>query len=766
MTVATDLSARIARLRDRALARGNGTGGRAGERALAMMRAWRDNPGCSWGQHRAFTLLELVRSATLAIGEDSRIAGEHLFDTAAGGLDWGGWHESARAQFDALDLPADQKADLEAFLRQYNAWRCGPVHAVGIPDPAFTPGRGNWGTGGVFWASGWIENHSVRDFAKVVRIGFGGIRDDVRARLDALDPCDPACPEAANFWNAALAVCDAGILLGRRYAELARREAERADSPGEQRRLLEIAEVCDRVPARGARTFREATQALWFAHVLTCAEDNINANSIGRLDQILAPYYEQHAGDEALETMEELATKLYLDYDVQQICLGGQTPDGADGANEVTYIILEATRQLGFIRCISVRLHPRSPERLVRAAADLVRAGGGIPFFFNDDAIVRALTDRGIALEDARDYAPIGCVEITIPGRANPHAVSGWLNAAKCLELALFDGVDPRTGETLGSRTGALTDFATFDELVRACEAQVDHFARKIVYWCNRGELAQREAGPMPCWSVMTDDCIARGRDITDGGARYLYHSICFLGAANVADSLAALRKLVFDDKRIGAAEILDAVKRNFEGAEPLRRMLLNDAPKYGNDVPEVDELAADACRHFCTCMDRFRSPLGSRYFVHLFSFKCNVIFGKSTGALPDGRLAGQPLAYSLSPHQGRDQEGVTALMKSLAHIPHHLAAGSSAAIIEIDPVLLEGDAGLERMVSILRTGIDMGIGQMQFNVVSADQLEKALADPEHFGNVQVRVAGYSSRFCLLEPDLQRHIIARTKHQC
>jgi pyruvate-formate lyase len=233
--------------------------------------------------------------------------------------------------------------------------------------------------------------------------------------------------------------------------------------------------------------------------------------------------------------------------------------------------------------------------------------GGGIPFLFNDDCFIKALSDHGIRLEDARNYAPIGCIELTIPGRANPHAVSGWFNSTKCLELALFDGQDPRTGRQLGPKTGTLADYKTFDDLLKAYFTQVEFFAKRMVYFCNRGELAQRERGPLPCWSILTDDCIKRGRDITDGGAVYNYHSICFLGTANTADSLMAVKKLLYDEKKMNAQELLQALKTNFNGMESLRKMLLTQAPKYGNDQPEVDALAARVADHFIDVMDQDR---------------------------------------------------------------------------------------------------------------------------------------------------------------
>ncbi len=465
---------------------------------------------------------------------------------------------------------------------------------------------------------------------------------DLESRLAAADIGEGDFPRKENFWRAALSVCQAALELGKRYAALVRTMAAQADDGAEKARLSRMAEACERVPARPARNFFEAVQSLWLAHILTAGEDCINANSIGRLDQILWPYYQadRDAGGitrrQAVELMEELACKLYLDYEVQAITLAGLKPDGSQAANELTDIILDATGNVGFVRDLSVRLSPQSDPKLVRRCAELVVKGGGIPFFFNDDCFVPALAQRGIDLEDARNYSPIGCIELTIPGKANPHAVSGWFSAAGCLELALFNGQDPRTGEQVGPATGRFEDFASVADLHRAIERQMAHFAPRMVYGINRGELLQRERGVLPCWSLLTDDCIARGRDITDGGAVYYYHSVCFLGTANVADSLAAIGKLVFDERRIAPAELLAALRANFEGHEPMRQMLLS-APKYGNGIAGVDQVAADLDNWFIDHMDRYRSTLGGRFFVHLFSFRCNVEFGRAVGATPDG---------------------------------------------------------------------------------------------------------------------------------
>jgi len=771
------ISERVAAIREEVMARKGSfpEGMNCFVRDVALWRAARE--GRSQVQVRAALLHELVKLAKIEIRPRWKIVGQHLIHGP--GPSWGFAGEVDANAPDAIGELGVGREDIKGVRSAVKAW-CGAggatscVYGVGETTSDYDRGLGGWGgaeTCTVCWGRGWIENHSVRDYAKVLRLGFRGIRDQVEQCLQEPEVSDPDLPRKENFWKAALSVCDAGILIGERYAELAGEMAADASCPEDRERLQGIAEKCARVPAEGARTFAEAVQALWLAHVLTCGEDGINANSIGRLDQILSPYYQRdlEAGrltrEEATEIMEELACKLYLEYDVQAITLGGQDRAGRDSVNELSYIILEATRNVDFVRDLSIRLHRNGPPDFVRLASELIVRGGGIPFIFNDECFVKALNDRGIALEDARDYTPIGCIELTIPGRANPHAVSGWFSSTKCLELALFDGIDPASGQQVGPQTGKLSDMAACEDLFESYCRQVEFFAERMVYHCNRGELSQRERGPLPCWSVLTDDCIARGRDITDGGAVYNYHSICFLGTANTADSLMAMRKLVFEEGTIQPGQLLEALRENFQGSEALRQMLVRQAPKYGNDCAEVDEIARRIDEHFIHVMDRMRSPLDGRYFVHLFSFLCNISFGKMVGATPDGRRAGEPLAYSLSAHQGRDEKGVTAMLNSLAKLPHDQAAGATAAIIEVDPVLVQGDGGVDRMCQLIESAIAMGVGQLQWNVTTVERLKQAQEDPENYGNIAVRVAGYSQMFKLINGELQDHIIARTKHR-
>jgi formate C-acetyltransferase len=737
-------------------------------RTAALLRAWK--PGLSVGQVRAATLLELVRLSEVVIYPDWRLAGEHFTGHSLVSPDDPAFVDQ-RERLAEYGIGAGELEGVRAVLKRWHEAVWGRVWST-VGPAAFDAGPEQHTPCGqsVYTAIGWIENHSVRDFPKLLRIGFDGLRREIEAAMAAAPLEDPAYACGEAFWRAGLAVCEAGILLGHRYAAEARRLQALAPEPAERQRLGDMAALCERVPEYGARTLREAVQALWFGHILTCGEDGINANSIGRLDQMLQPYYSadlaagRESRESALELMIELALKLYQEYDVQAICLAGRDAAGNDLANDMTALILEASERVAFVRDLSVRVYRDSPEWLLRQCARMICAGGGIPFLFNDDCFIPALVEHGIRPEDVGEYAPIGCIELTIPGKANPHAVSGWFHLTKCLELALFNGCDPRSGIQLGPRTGELAGFADFAAFHAAYRQQVEHFAKRMVYLIHRGELMQQEAGPLPCWSLLTDDCIARGRDITAGGALYAYHSVCLLGTANTADSLCALRKLVFGERKIAPEALLAALKADFQGHEEVRQLLLRGAPKYGNDEDEVDQLAREVDEHFIELMDRMRSPQNARFVVHLFSFLANLGYGRGLGATPDGRRAGEPIAYSLSAQQGRDELGATAMLRSLAKLPHRRAAGASAAILDLDPAYVAGAEGCERLVRLLQAAVRIGVGQLQINVVTAERLRQAQQDPERFGNIPVRVAGYSQMFRLLPPDLQEHVIARTKH--
>ncbi|MEW6356662.1 MAG: pyruvate formate lyase family protein [Planctomycetota bacterium] len=738
-------------------------------RAPIVVEVYRDNPSDPLLILTAKVMAAVLRRFPVVIHPNEIIVGEGIAESMTHwGFPefWGDLHKAREGKINGLPIGGDLKGRLQEASCEWDRVR----RPMGVHRFVAEPYRDEIHAG-VFFGSGKCRNHSVRDFPKLLRLGFRGLLQEVQDAIADLPPSAPDAGPRRVFLDAARIVAEAGCEFGRRYAAEARRLADAETDETHRAELIEIAEVCERVPEHPARTFREAVQALWFGQMISGLEDQINANSLGRIDQFLWPYLKEDldAGrlgeEDARELIALLWLKLYRRYDVQQAVLGGQTREGKDATNSLTYMMLDVTDALDIIRCLSIRVHRNSPRRLLERAFRIIRKGGGIPFFFNDDAIIPALTAKGISIEDARDYAVIGCVEITIPGKTNPHAVSHQMNLAKCFELALFDGKDPVTGRQLGPQTGRLTGFADMEVVKAAYRKQVEFFAPHAVYASNAGEYAERETSPFIYRSLLTSDCIRRGRDITDGGAIYNYHSCSAIGVPNVADSLAAIERLVFREGRIGLDQLEELLRSNFAGHAEQQQMFFKRAPKYGNDDDEVDSIAAEVASHYCELMGRFKTMYGGGFHVHLFSFVWHVApFGKAVGALPDGRGAQEPLAYSISPMQGRDFKGLTALFNSLLKMPHHLAAGSSSAIIEIDPALFK-EEGFEKVVSLFQSAIARGLGQAQFNVIDAETLEKAQREPDRYRNLAVRVSGFSQKFCLLNKDMQDHIIRRTKHQ-
>lgn len=724
-------------------------------REIAFFKAWQRNHLHNNYDIRGDMLRILVETAPQEWEEDTPIQGRHL-------AEWPCIFNN--------DIPdADREAALKAWgvdaplaeirriwMLQYEGVSCESI-GEGSPEAFRDSDFMIWPSARVSTGTGCIVNHSVRGYDILLEKGFGGLLAEVETeqRRFPLESVEHIRREA--FLNGCALVCRAGLELGRRLAAL----AEKHNAP-------EIAADCMAVE-HGATSLTGAVQLLWIGHLITVGDDGLNANSIGRLDQLLQPYYlkDLRAGrtdrEKARELMTDLAIKLYQSYDVQAITLGGCDAEGRDACNDMTEIILDATEDFGQLRDLSLRVTPDTPDRVLEKAAGLVLRGGGIPFFLNDRCFVKALNDRGIALEDARNYAPIGCIEITIPGKADSRAVSGWFNMLKVIELTVNGGRDMLSGEQILPEGKLLTEYGSFQEFEDAFRENVRLCASHMVYNCRRGEKLQRHRECQLSFSLLTRDCIRRGRDITDGGAIYNWHSVCLMGVPDTADSLTALRKLVFEEKLVDPARLLKALREDFRDDEPLRQMLRTAAPKYGNDVPEADEKAAELSRYFIGLMDGF-SEENSRFFVHLFTFFANVYCGKYTAATPNGRKKGTPFAYSLSAHPGMDTEGVAAMLHSLARQPHDMAAGASAAIIDLHPSMFNSGNPVKTFVALQKSAFDMGVGQVQWNVVSAEDMIRARNDPERYGTLQVRVAGYSQMFKFIEPKLQEHLIQRTKH--
>ena len=768
-----NLSPRIEKLREYALNDGE-YGDHYAPRGWLVYESMKETEGQPSIKRHAAALANVIRGYPIRIRPGESVVGYQQHESFRGI----GWLETEDfccpdrvRDFKAriLDMPLSdvEKRKLQEAVEYYHEH---PVHHnrpwVDRPEYISRDEKA-----GMYFGWGGSEGHTVPGYDRVIREGFRGIRDQIDHELANLKPWQPEDMAKRTWLEAVRMIADAGTELGKRYAEHLRGLAAKESDSAQRDEYLHLAGICDRVPEHGARTFHEAVQALWFAHLIMGWEDGINANSFGRYDQYLYPYYQQEkeAGtltdDDALELLEAFHLALYKSYDVQQATLGGLTREGEDATNPLTYLFLEAVWRVNLIRCISLRVHRQTPRDILALAFKIIRRGGGVPFFFNDEAIVPALVEKGIPVEEAREYAIIGCVEVTIPGRTNPHAVSHMMNNAKCFELALNDGKDLKTGDQLGPQTGRLADMLDVEALWDAYTKQLEHFARHAVELSNFGDLTQQHRYPLPYTSILTEDSIARGKDMTGGGARYHYHSTCAIGLPNVGDSIHAVDRLVFRDKTVSADELVDILAGDWDGQEPLRTFVVNRIPKYGNGDEEVDRWVARAAQHYCDHMATYTSPYGGSFHAHLFSFVWHLNpCGHATSATPDGRKSGDPLAYSVSPMQGRDREGLTAVMRSLMELPHEHAAGSSSAIIEVSPRTLTGN-DLDKLLDVVETAIGQRVGQMQFNVIDVDTLQKAQEKPEDYQHIAVRVSGFSMRFCLLDREMQDHIIARTKHE-
>lgn len=764
------LSERLCRLRESALNWQETQTGYIGQRLYPALKALAACPAeMPWMKRQACMLSAAIRGFEPLVDADELLVGYNFF----GADDY--WLEQTSSRADPehhdrirryLELGLLAGEQIDELLSIVD--RIGDM----VPGIGFVPERPEHvdraREEGLYWCQGTAHNHTVIGYRRVLERGFEALADDCRRRLAGLRVVDAQGLRAQMLLESALEVAAAAAVMGRRYAGRVRMLHAQCADPARRTELARLQEVLENVPAKPARTFYEAVQSLWFAHIVNTWEDGINANSLGRLDQVLYPYYRRdvEAGrlteEEAFELLCCLWIKLYRDYDVQQVALGGVDAQGRDATNPLTYLMLDVTEALDFVRCLSVRLHRQSPKALLRRSLELVGKGKGIPFFFNDEVLVPALVDNGIALADARDYAAIGCVEITIPGKANPHAVSNRINLLKCLELALNEGQSLTTGRQLSPQTRPVREMRCLDDVIDAYEQQVTFFVHQMCREAVRLALEQSLVDPQPFKSLLTEGCLESGRDFNDRGATYDYHESMPMGIPNVADSLAAIEQLVFVEHRLTLAELMEQIRLDYPD-EAIRQAMLHGAPKYGNDDDMVDNLAAFVMRRYCELMREVSATYGMPFFAQPFTFLWLVDAGQRTAATPDGRRNGENLAYSISPMQGRDDQGLTALINSLSKLPQRLAAGSTSAIVEAEPVLFS-PANLDHLVTLLQIAVEKGVGQLQFNVVSEETLRKAQAEPDKYRNLAVRVSGFSQRFCLLSQEIQDHIIARTKH--
>jgi trans-4-hydroxy-L-proline dehydratase len=581
--------------------------------------------------------------------------------------------------------------------------------------------------------------------------------------------------------------CEGAIIFARRHAKLALDMAASEGDPARQAELRRIAEVCERVPAQAPRDFWEALQAYWFVHLGTITELNgWDAMNPGHLDQHLASFYERDlaAGKLDREGAKELLSCFWIKVnntpappkvgvtaaesgtynDFTNINLGGLKADGSDASNEVSYLALEVLDELQLLQPqANVQLSAKTPDRLLKAAARVVRRGSGYPSLFNADEIAMAQVGMCKSLEDARGGGSSGCVETGCFGK-EAYLLHGYLNTPKVLELALNDGVDPATGKRVGLTTGRPELFASFEELYAAFERQLGYVVDAKVRVSNFLDRMFAQYAPAPFLSSVVADCIAKGLDYYDGGARYNTDYIQCCGLGTTTDSLSAIKTHVFDRSDLSWRELLDALVSDWEGREDLRLLCANKTPRFGNDDEVADAIAKRVFASWIAAIDGRPSPRGGTYHVDILSTTCHVYFGLKTGATPDGRRSGLPESDGASPAQGADRKGPTAVAKSLAKLDI-ARTGGSLLNQRFLPAALEGEEGIDKLCALVRTYFKMGGHHIQFNVVDSATLREAQKKPEDYRSLLVRVAGYSDYFVDLDKNHQEEIISRTAQE-
>ncbi len=627
--------------------------------------------------------------------------------------------------------------------------------------------------------------HAVGSF-KIYEKGFLDYKADIQAAIDELDFLnDKEALDKKNELEGMKIACDAIMVLGERYAAYARELAEKETDEKRKEELLQIAANCDVVPAHRPQTYWQAIQMYWFVHLGVTSELNPwDAYSPGRLDQHLNPFYEKDVEDgilddeKALELLECLWVKFnnqpappkvgitlkesstYTDF--ANLNTGGITPDGENGVNNVSYLILDCMDEMRLLQPSSnVQISKKTPQKFLKRACEISRKGWGQPAFYNTDAIIQELMNAGKTLEDARRGGTSGCVETGAFGN-EAYILTGYFNIPKIFELTLNNGYDKMSDQQLGLELGYATDFKTYEELYDAFKKQMQYFIDIKIKGSNVIEKIYAEEMPVPFLSIITNDCISKGKDYNGGGARYNTKYLQGVGIGTITDCLVAVKYNVFDKKTFTMEELMQALDDNFEGHERILNLVRNKTPKYGNDDDYADDIMKDVFEFYRSQVTGRPNMLGGMYRINMLPTTCHVYFGDVMMASPNGRLAHKPVSEGISPEKGADVNGPTAVVKSCAKMDH-LQTGGTLLNQKFTPSVVAGEEGLNQMANLIRTYFTMDGHHIQFNVIDKETLIKAQQNPEEYKDLIVRVAGYSDHFRNLSKALQDEIIERTE---
>ncbi len=696
-----------------------------------------------------------------------------------------------------------------------------PETLKAIEHNYFTPG--NYFYNGV--------GHVTVQYEKVLAIGYEGIIAEAQGYLDECKPGDADYAARSRFLQAVIISCEAVIRYAERYAALAKEMAAKESDSVRQKELLQIAANCSKVPRKGATSFWEACQSFWFVQQLLQIESSGHSISPGRFDQYMYPYYKKDLDNGTItrEAAQELIDCIWVKLNdlnkcrdavsaegfagyslFQNLIVGGQDKDGQDVTNDLSFMCISASAHVFLPQpSLSIRVWNGSPHALLVKAASLTRTGIGFPAYYNDEVIIPSLMSRGLTLEDAREYNIIGCVEPQKAGKTEGWHDAAFFNMCRPLETVFESGYDK--GELVGVKTRPVEEMTSFDEFYDAYKEQMNYFISLLVNADNCIDVAHATLCPLPFESCMVDDCMKRGKALQEGGAIYNFTGPQGFGIANVADSLFAVKKLVFEEKKVSMKELKRALMLNFgkgldadsiadislriigslkeqgvlvdaAAAEGIVKQvqsakiseedqkhfdeileLIAEVPKFGNDDPEVDAMARDAAYVYTRTLPEYKNPRGGIFQAGLYPVSANVPLGAQTGATPDGRLAHTPVADGVSPTAGKDVHGPTATANSVSRLDHGIASNGTLLNQKFHPTALSGEKGLDNFVALIRTYFDQKGSHMQFNVVDRDTLLDAQKHPEKYSHLVVRVAGYSALFTTLSKSLQDDIIRRTE---
>ena len=696
-----------------------------------------------------------------------------------------------------------------------------PEAIKAIEHNIFTPG--NYFYNGV--------GHVTVKYWEVLETGFEGIMEKAQKELDGCSVGDGNYARKSHFLEAVILSCKAVIDYAGRYAKLAQEMAAQTSDPVRKQELFVIAENCSRVPAKGAQNFYEACQSFWFVQQLLQMESSGHSISPGRFDQYMYPYYKKdmEAGTITREFAQELMDCIWVKLNdlnkcrdaasaegfagyslFQNLIAGGQNKEGEDVTNDLSVMCIQASMHVHLpAPSLSVRVWNGSPHEFLIKAAELTRTGIGLPAYYNDEVIIPALQNRGLSLEDAREYNIIGCVEPQKAGKTEGWHDAAFFNMCRPLELVFSNGMDK--GEMVGIPTGDVTQMKTFDEFFDAYKKQMEYCISLLVNADNAIDVAHAERCPLPFLSCMIDDCLKEGKSVQEGGAVYNFTGPQGFGIANMADGLFAIRKLVYEDKKVSMKELKEALAWNYDkgldaqsagdmtemimkamqkagrnvdastaegllktfmgmkpGEQKTQRFkeihdMIDEVPKFGNDIPEVDYFAREVAYTYSKPLQKYNNPRGGKFQAGLYPVSANVPLGGQTGATPDGRYAHTPVADGVSPSAGKDVKGPTAAASSVARLDHFIVSNGTLFNQKFHPSALSGREGLEKFVALIRGYFDQKGMHMQFNVVDRQTLLDAQAHPENYKHLVVRVAGYSALFTTLSRSLQDDIIRRTE---